>query len=54
MLTKLDQAEELSNQFYTMIGNTEMTVRFYISHGEILSINAMVGRADRIVGKLLN
>lgn len=54
MLTKLDQAVEQSNQFYTMIGNTEMTVRFYVSNGEILSINAMVGRAERVIGKLLN
>ena len=44
---------EGSNQIHTMINGAETTIRFYVQNGQIISINAMVGHAQRIIGTLL-
>jgi len=53
-LKRMTQAQEKSNQFYTQIGNTILTVRFYVENGQVININAMVGEAKDIIGKLLD
>lgn len=51
--SKLASAMSGSNQIHTMINGVKITIRFYISNGEVQNIDAMTGWATRIIGKLL-
>ena len=51
--SNLANAVNGSNQIYTTINGVKTTIRFYVSNGEVQSINAMTGWATRIIGKLL-
>ena len=51
--SNLSNAVNGSNQIYTTINGVKTTIRFYVSNGEVQSINAMTGWAARIIGKLL-
>ena len=51
--SKLASAVSGSNQIHTMINGVKITIRFYISNGEVQNIDAMTGWATRIIGKLL-
>ncbi len=42
-----------SNQIHTTINGVKTTIRFYVSNGQVQSINAFIGWATRIIGKLL-
>ena len=42
-----------SNQIHTTINGIQITIRFYVSNGEVQSLDAMTGWATRIIGKLL-
>lgn len=42
-----------SNQIHTTINGVKITIRFYVSNGEVQNINAMTGWAARVIGKLL-
>ena len=42
-----------SNQIYTTINGVKTTIRFYVSNGQVQSIDAFTGWATRIIGKLL-
>lgn len=49
----LPNAVDGSNQIHTMINGIKVTIRFYVSNGEVQSIDAFVGWASRVIGKLL-
>ena len=51
--SNLANAANGSNQIHTTINGVKNTIRFYVSNGEVQSINAMTGWATRIIGKLL-
>ena len=51
--SNLANAVNGSNQIHTTINGVKTTIRFYVSNGEVQSINAMTGWATRIIGKLL-
>ena len=51
--SKIGQAQNGSNQIYTTIKGIEVTIRFYFRDGQFRSINAFVGRAKDVIGKLL-
>lgn len=42
-----------SNQIHTIINGHRVTIRFYIYDGDIRSINAFMGWASKIIGKLI-
>jgi len=42
-----------SNQIHTTVNGVETTIRFYVTNGEIVNINAFVGHAERVIGTLL-
>lgn len=49
----LPNAVNGSNQIHTTINGVKVTIRFYVSNGQVQSIDAFTGWATRIVGKLL-
>lgn len=49
----LPNAVSGSNQIHTTINGIRVTIRFHVSKGQVDNINAMVGWATRIIGKLL-
>ncbi len=51
--SNLVNAVDGSNQIHTTINGVKTTIRFYVSNGQVQSINAFIGWATRIIGKLL-
>jgi hypothetical protein len=49
----LSKAANGSNQIHTTINGVKTTIRFYVEGGKIKSIDAFVGWADRVIGKLI-
>lgn len=49
----ISQAQNGSNQIHTYINGFKVTIRFYFKDGTIQSIDAFIGWATRIVGKLI-
>ena len=49
----LPNAVNGSNQIHTTINGTKVTIRFYVSNGQVQSMDAFIGWASRIIGKLL-
>lgn len=49
----ISQAQNGSNQIYTYINGYKVTIRFFFKDGSIKSIDAMMGWASRIIGKLM-
>ena len=53
LLLKMPQAATGSNQIHTTINGVKVTIRFFVKDGAIQSVDAFVGWAERIIGKLL-
>ena len=51
--SNLANAVNGSNQIHTTINGVKVTIRFYVSNGEVINIDAMTGWATRIIEKLL-
>lgn len=51
--SNLPNAVNGSNQIHTTINGVKVTIRFYVSNGQVQNINAFTGWASRIIGKLL-
>ena len=51
--SNLTNAVNGSNQIHTTINGVKTTIRFYVSNGQVQSIDAFTGWATRIIGKLL-
>ena len=49
----LPSAVEGSNQIHATINGVQVTIRFFVSNGQVQSINAFTGWATRIIGTLL-
>ncbi|MFR1517684.1 MAG: RHS repeat-associated core domain-containing protein [Clostridia bacterium] len=51
--SKIGQAQNGSNQIYATIKGIKVTIRFYFQDGQFRSINAFIGWAKDVIGKLL-
>jgi len=51
--SNLTNAVNGSNQIHTTINGVKITIRFYVSNGQVQNIDAFTGWATRIIGKLL-
>ena len=53
MSSKIVKAQNGSNEIHTIIRGIKVTIRFYFKDGKVLSLDAFVGWAKSVVGKLL-
>lgn len=51
--SKITKAQNGSNEIHTTIKGFKVTIRFYFKDGKVTSIDAFMGWAKRVIGKLL-
>ena len=51
--SKIMYAQDGPNQIHTMINGFRVTIRFYFHDGQVKSIDAFIGWANRIIGNLI-
>ena len=51
--SNLADAVDGSNQIHTTINGIRTTIRFYVSNGEVQSMDAFIGWATRVIGKII-